>query len=53
MLALCRTAVDADIEGHLAEHLRHSIYEYLKTDTLLFVDGSFEKEHHSISIPLI
>ena len=26
LLALCRTAVDADIEGHLAEHLRHSIY---------------------------
>lgn len=41
MLALCRTAVDADIEGHLAEHLRHSIYEYLKTDTLLFVDSCF------------
>lgn len=49
MLALCRTAVDADIEGHLAEHLRHSIYEYLKTDTLLFVDRTFLKEHQKIS----
>lgn len=38
MLALCRTAVDADIEGHLSEHLHHAIYEYLKTDTLLFID---------------
>jgi hypothetical protein len=53
ILALCRTAVDADIEGHLAEHLRHSIYEYLKTDTLLFVDKIFEKEHQRISKPLV
>jgi hypothetical protein len=53
MLALCRTAVDADIEGHLAEHLRHSIYEYLKTDTLLFVDDCFKNEHTNLSIPLI
>ncbi len=41
MLALSRTAVDADIEGHLAEHLRHTIYEYIKTDTLLFEDDRF------------
>jgi ATP synthase mitochondrial F1 complex assembly factor 2 len=53
MLALCRTAVDADIEGHLADHLRHSIYEYLKTDTLLFVDDTFGKEHKQLSMPLI
>lgn len=53
MLALCRTAVDADIEGHLSEHLRHSIYEYLKTDTLLFIDHSFKKDHERMSMPLI
>ena len=41
ILALCRTAVDADIEGHLSPHLRHSIMEYLKTDTLLFEDNRF------------
>jgi hypothetical protein len=29
MLALCRTAVDADIEGNLAEHLKNTVYEYL------------------------
>jgi chaperone required for assembly of F1-ATPase len=38
LLALSRTAVDADIEGHLSCHLHHSVYEYLKTDTLLFPD---------------
>ena len=38
MLALSRTAVDADIEGHLAQHLKNTIYEYLKTDTLLFYE---------------
>jgi len=43
LLALSRTAVDADIEGHLSPHLHHSVYEYLKTDTLLFPDESFEK----------
>lgn len=53
MLALCRTAVDADVEGHLAEHLRHSIYEYLKTDTLLFVDDSYAHDHGRLSAPLI
>lgn len=26
LLALSRTAVDADIEGHLAQHLKHTIY---------------------------
>lgn len=26
LLALSRTAVDADIEGHLSEHLRHTVY---------------------------
>jgi chaperone required for assembly of F1-ATPase len=38
MLSLSRTAVDADIEGHLSEHLKNTIYEYLKTDTLLFYE---------------
>ena len=38
ILALSRTAVDADIEGHLAQHLKNTIYEYLKTDTLLFYE---------------
>jgi chaperone required for assembly of F1-ATPase len=53
ILALCRTAVDADIEGHLAEHLRHSIYEYLKTDTLLFHDDTYVDEHGRLIMPLI
>ena len=53
ILALCRTAVDADIEGHLAEHLKFSIYEYLKTDTLLFHDDTFVKEHQRLAQPLI
>ncbi len=39
ILALSRTAVDADIEGHLAVHLKSTIYEYLKTDTLLFYEN--------------
>ena len=38
ILSLSRTAVDADIEGHLAEHLKHTIFEYLKTDTILFYE---------------
>ena len=37
--------MDADIEGHLSPHLRHSIIEYLKTDTLLFEDDRYEKEY--------
>ncbi len=41
LMSLSRTAVDADIEGHLGEHLKFSIYEYLKTDTLLFRDERF------------
>ena len=38
LLSLSRTAVDADIEGHLAIHLKNTIYEYLKTDTVLFYE---------------
>jgi hypothetical protein len=53
LLALSRTAVDADIEGHLAEHLRSTIYEYLKTDTLLFVDERFAAEHKKLASPVL
>ncbi len=35
-LALCKTAVDADLENIIIPHLKDSIYSYLKTDTLLF-----------------
>ena len=45
LLSLCRTAVDADIQGNIAEHLKHTIYEYLKTDTLNFYDDRYEEEH--------
>lgn len=38
MLSLCRTAVDADIQNNIAEYLKSSIYEYLKTDTLNFYE---------------
>jgi chaperone required for assembly of F1-ATPase len=53
LLALSRTAVDADIEGHLAVHLRSTIIEYLKTDTLLFFDDRFEAEYHEFVHPLL
>ena len=53
LLALSRTAVDADIEGHLAVHLQHSVFEYLKTDTILFEDDRFEEEYEALSVPLI
>lgn len=36
MLSLCRTAVDADLEGNIADYLKNTIIEYLKTDTLIF-----------------
>ena len=38
MLALCRTAVDADIEGNISQFLKNTIIEYLKTDTLIFYE---------------
>ena len=41
LVGLSRTAVDADVEGHLAHHLQHTIQEYLKTDSLLFVDEAY------------
>lgn len=42
ILSLCRTAVDADIEGHLAEHLKSTIFEYTKTDTLNFYEDYYQ-----------
>lgn len=53
MLALCRTAVDADIEGHLSQHLKHSIYEYLKTDSMLFTSDNYEDLHTKMVVPLL
>lgn len=53
LLALSRTAVDADIEGHLAQHLKHTIYEYLKTDTLLFYEDKFDARYKKLVLPLI
>ena len=53
MLALTRTAVDADIEGHLSPHLRHSVIEYLKTDTMLFEDDRFEEDYNKLVRPLL
>ena len=50
---MSRTAVDADIEGHLSVHLRHTIIEYLKTDTLLFEDECYEGEYNKQARPLI
>ena len=52
-LALSRTAVDADIEGHLAPHLEHSVIEYLKTDTMLFEDDRFEEDYNKLVRPLL
>lgn len=53
LLALSRTAVDADIEGHLAQHLKNTIYEYLKTDTLLFYEDKFDARYKKLVLPLI
>lgn len=53
LLALSRTAVDADIEGHLAQHLKNTIYEYLKTDTLLFYEDKFDERYKKLVLPLI
>ena len=53
LLAMSRTAVDADIEGNLAVHLRTTVTEYLKTDTILFTDECFEEEHNKQAKPLI
>ena len=33
--------------------MHHSIYEYLKTDTLLFPDESFEEEYNELVTPLV
>lgn len=41
MLALCRTAVDADLENNIAEYLKATIIEYLKTDTLNFYEDYY------------
>lgn len=41
MLALSRTAVDADLEGNLREHLQSTIYEYLITDTLSYYEDYY------------
>ena len=53
LLALSRTAVDAEIEGHLAQHLKNTIYEYLKTDTLLFYEDKFDERYKKLVLPLI
>lgn len=53
ILALCRTAVDADIEGNISEHLKHTIYEYLKTDTLNFYDDLYQEQHQKVSMPIV
>ena len=53
LLAMSRTAVDADIEGHLSTHLRHTVIEYLKTDTILFEDDCFEDDYNKHARPLI
>lgn len=53
MLALCRTAVDADIEGHIDQHLKHTIFEYLKTDTLNFYEDYYEEEFNKQARPLV
>lgn len=45
MLSLCRTAVDADIEGNIHEHLKNTIIEYLKTDTLNFYEDYYEQQY--------
>lgn len=53
LLSLSRTAVDADIEGHLAIHLKNTIYEYLKTDTVLFYEERQDKRYKVLVEPLI
>jgi ATP synthase F1 complex assembly factor 2 len=53
LLSLSRTAVDADVEGHLAEHLKNTIYAYLRTDTLLFYEDRFDKRYKTLVEPLI
>ena len=53
ILSMSRTAVDADIEGHLAEHLKNTIFEYLKTDTILFHEDKFDERYQRLVHPLI
>lgn len=53
MLSLCRTAVDADIEGNIAQHLKSSLIEYLKTDTLNFYDEEYKEEYFRVAKPLV
>ena len=42
MLGLCRAAVDADLEGNITEHLRKTIYDFLRTDTLNFYQDYYK-----------
>lgn len=53
MLALSRTAVDADLEGNLREHLHSTIHEYLLTDTLNFYEDYYAEEYEKDARPLV